>query len=75
VSKGIPSLTARGLRRILEAKRQQWVRWLAAAVHKATSAGEMVRVVFWVCQNSNPERHVIKELQDIVATFKGLVAA
>ena len=42
---------------------------------KATSAGEMVCVLCWCCQNRNSERPKVEELTRIAAAFKGLVAA
>lgn len=71
-------MTATELRKFLEAAPQTqlpWVRWLAAAVLQATSAGEKVCALFWCCQNRNPERPRVEELARIAAAFKGLVAA
>ena len=53
--KGIPSLTIKGLRTLLE-KKEEWVEWLAAGVGDAVCHGEVVCIAIWCLQNGNDSK-------------------
>lgn len=69
--KGIPSLTIKGLRTLLE-KKEEWVEWLAAGVGDAVCHGEVVCIAIWCLQNRNDSKVTERDgMKAVVLSLRG----
>ena len=67
--KGVPSLTLKGLRTLLE-KKKGWVEWLTIGKGDVVCHGEVVCIVIWCLQNPNDSK--VAEWDDMKAVVLSL---